>query len=285
MLSLTRQHRTDLHRRLASQYSSHVAPCIRLLGPHPTIVRDSHLQRNHGRDYSAWLSWKAAHPERPFWKLRCTEKVEVELKESRHSKWGFVLYKCTYENDSAWEHFTEIVRQRAKMNLEADKGIDISACLDFTFREDRSTFDGATVDQVRNHFKAWIKLDDQSQRTQAIKKEQGDGASSHLTPRYMFVIHVDAESLQSVVEDTPQPPKPDNDGIGYVNFVDRLWKLHPPIQCPEDADFDDGDEREWEDMGHMRFCLEGLHPRIYSLVSDRSTYYIFHKSQPEVSIW
>jgi hypothetical protein len=40
------------------------------------------------------------------------------------------------------------------MNLEADKGIGISASLDITFREDRSTFDGATVDRVRNHFKA-----------------------------------------------------------------------------------------------------------------------------------
>jgi hypothetical protein len=108
------------------------------------------------------------------------------------------------------------------MSLKADKGIDISASLDITFREDRSTFDGATVDRVRNHFNVWVKLDHQSRRLQAITEEQGDGASPNLTPRYMFVIHVDAESLQSVVDHAPQPPKPDNDGIGYVNFVDSL---------------------------------------------------------------
>jgi hypothetical protein len=199
---------------------------------------------------------------------------------------GFIFYRCTYEDDNSWKRFTKIVRQRAKMDPEEDKGIDISASLDITFREDRSTFDGATIDQVRDHFKVWVKLNDNPQTLQTLNEKQGDGASPNLTPRYMFVIQEAAESLQSVVEHAPQPAKPDNDGIGYVNFVDSLWEVHPPLQCPEDADFDDDDdEREDEDIGHMRVCLDGLQSRIYSLVSDRSTYYVFHKSPPEVFIW
>jgi hypothetical protein len=170
------------------------------------------------------------------------------------------------------------------MDLEVEKGIDISASLDITFREGRSSFNGAIVDQLRDHFKAWVKLDDQSQRLQAIIEGQSDGTSSNFTLRYMFVTHVDAESLQSIADHAPQPPKPDNDGIGYVNFVDSLWELHPPLQYPENAAFDD-DEWEDVDIAHMRVCLDGLHSRVYSLVSDRSSYYVVHKSPPEVFIW
>lgn len=99
----------------------------------------------------------------------------------------------------------------------------------------------------------------------------------------MFVIHVDTESLQSVVKQAPQPPEPDDDGIGYVNLVDSLWEPHPPIQYPEDAEFEvDGNEDE--DVGYMRVCLEGLHPMVYSLLRGRSAYYTFYKPSPEVLV-
>lgn len=100
------------------------------------------------------LTWNAARPKRPFWKLRNTEKIDIGLKESRHTKWGFIFYRCTNKDDDAWKHFVKIVRQRAKLDLEADKGIDINTSLDLTFCEDRLAFADATVDQVRDHYKA-----------------------------------------------------------------------------------------------------------------------------------
>jgi hypothetical protein len=167
--------------------------------------------------------------------------------------------------------------------LEADKGIDVRTSLELTFREDRLSFDAATIDQVRDHFKSWVKQDDQSHRLQTIKEEQGDGASPILTSRYMFAIHVDAASLHSVVMKAPPPGKPDNGGIGYVNLVDSLWDPNLPLQCPEDAEFED-DEHEDGDIGYMRVCLDGLHPAVYSLLSDRSNYYVFYKPPPEVLV-
>jgi hypothetical protein len=86
MLYPIRQHRTDLHRRLASQYSSLEASHIRVSRLPLSIGQSSYLQRKHGRTFSGHLSWNAAHPERPFWKLRDTEKIDLELKESRRNK-------------------------------------------------------------------------------------------------------------------------------------------------------------------------------------------------------
>jgi hypothetical protein len=241
------------------------------------------LRQEFRKEVAEGLAYTTTRYERPFWKLRDTEKIDLELKESRHIKWGFIFYRCTYKDDNAWKRFMEIARQRAELNLEADKGIDIRKRLELTFREDRLSFDAATIDQVRDHFKSWVKQDDPSHRLHTITEEQGDGASPILTSRYVFAIHVDAESLHSVVMEAPSPGKPDNGGIGYVNLVDSLWDPNPPLQCPEDAEFEH-DEHEDGDIGYMRVCIDGLHPAVYSLLSDRSNHYVFYKSPPEVLV-
>ena len=129
-----------------------------------------------------------------------------------------------------------------------------------------------------------MKHDEYSLQFQAITDEQGIGASPNLTPRYMFVVHVDSESLQSVVKGSLQPANSDNDSVGYVNLVDSLWEPDFPLQCPGDAEFVD-DRHENEDTGNMRVCLKGLHPSVYSLLSDRSAYYIFYKQPSGVFVW
>lgn len=118
-----------------------------------TTLRSS-LQRTSRKAAPRRQIGDAVPLRRPFWKLRDTEKIDVQLKESRHNKWGFIFYRCSYEDNSAWKHFTDIVRRRAELDLNADKGIDIKKSLELTFREDRWAFDGATINTVRNHFKA-----------------------------------------------------------------------------------------------------------------------------------
>jgi hypothetical protein len=67
-------------------------------------------KRKFSKAIAEELAYTAALPKRPFWRLRRTEKIEVELKESRHKNWGFIFYRCTYEDDDVWIRFTEIVR-------------------------------------------------------------------------------------------------------------------------------------------------------------------------------
>ncbi len=65
--------------------------------------------------------------------------------------WGMVVYRASYRDDAAWE---QMVRQLLKELVE---GLEISGRLDllprhrFVLMDDRSKFDGATPERVREH--------------------------------------------------------------------------------------------------------------------------------------
>lgn len=217
------------------------------------------------------------HPHRPFWKLKDTEKLQARLDEMRHVKWGFIFYRCTYEDESAWQRFMNIVRHRAKLDIHETGGTKaITSSLEISSREDESKFEGASINQIRQHFEDWVCDSDKS-----ILGEQGGDANIYPTARYIYPIHVDAEAMYSVVESAPQPPARDKDGIGYVNLINSYWRpQEPSSQYDEEFHEQDGND----DVGYMRVCLQELHPRVYSLLSSADAYHVFYKSPPKVFI-
>jgi len=34
------------------------------------------------------------------------------LAKAKHDKWGFVVYRCTYQDDHAWQRFKQIMHER-----------------------------------------------------------------------------------------------------------------------------------------------------------------------------
>lgn len=216
------------------------------------------------------------HPHRPFWKLKDTEKIQARLGEMRHVKWGFIFHRCTYSDESSWQRFMDIVRHRAELDIHETGGLDITSSLEISFCEDGSKFEGATMDQIRQHFENWV-----CDCRESILGEQGGDANACPSARYIYPIHVDAEAMYSVVESAPQPPARDKDGIGYVNLINSYWRpQEPSSQCEEEFHEKDGND----DVGYMRVCLQGLHPRVYSLLSNADAYHVFYRSPPEVFI-
>lgn len=215
-------------------------------------------------------------PTRPFWKLKDTEKIQVRLGEMRHVKWGFIFYRCTYSDDSSWQRFMDIVRHRAELDVHETGGSDINSSLEISSCEDRSEFEGATIDQIREHFENWV-----CDSSRSILQEQGPDANPYPTARYTYPIHVDAEAMYSVVESAPQPPARDKDGVGYVNLINSYWRpQETSSQCEEGFHEQDGND----DVGYMRVCLQGLHPRVYSLLSSADAYHVFYRPPPQVFI-
>ena len=41
------------------------------------------------------------------------------LTSSKHDKWGFVVYRCTSQDDYAWERFKQIFHERAQQALQS----------------------------------------------------------------------------------------------------------------------------------------------------------------------
>ncbi|TIA29621.1 ATP-utilizing phosphoenolpyruvate carboxykinase [Aureobasidium pullulans] len=173
-------------------------------------------------------------------------KHNVRLGEMRHVKWGFIFYRCTYSDESSWQRFMNIVRHRAELDIHETGGGTkaITSSLEISSFEDGSKFEGATIDQIREHFENWV-----CDSSRSILQEQGPDANPYPTARYTYPIHVDAEAMYSVVESAPQPPARDKDGIGYVNLINSYWRpQEPSSQCDEELHERDGND----DVGYMR---------------------------------
>jgi hypothetical protein len=122
----------------------------------------------------------------------------------------------------------------------------------FTVKNDRSTLDNASVEQVNKLFSEWIR----SKEAHAERKAAGYGLISF--PRYDYCVHVDAQALDTSLAwfnrthktDDPFPVSGNYKDFGepaYVNIVrveERLY-LTPELTeaveevYPEDEEFED----------------------------------------------
>lgn len=71
-----------------------------------------------------------------------------------HPKWGFIIYRCDYRDDSVWAHFMERWSQRVNESLIHTNERQLIKNLEWTVREDPS-LDKATKEHVRKLFTAW----------------------------------------------------------------------------------------------------------------------------------
>jgi hypothetical protein len=195
------------------------------------------------------------------------------LAKLNHDKWGFVIYRCTYQDDQAWDRFKQIVYNRTQQDMAGSDAPEVASSLEWTLVEDPSLH-GASKDQVRARHKQWA--------TQAFTTEQ-PRAHEYQTfgdPRYRYFIQVDEEALQSVVS----APGIDPSGTSFVNFVDSQWKSLSE-EFPDEEDEDDEDEDEAfdpiegcteEDVGWMKIAATMIDASFYD-VSAGFAYGAWHE--------
>ena len=93
-----------------------------------------------------WARMTLLSPERALLQL---------LDKSKHDKWGYVIYRCTYKNDQDWDRFKQLVHTRFQEYIAKSDTPQIAESLEFTFVEDRATLDGASRGQLRKRFNEW----------------------------------------------------------------------------------------------------------------------------------
>ena len=179
--------------------------------------------------------------------------------------WGFVVYRCTYASDSAWQQFLEVLNARVRDSLRAYSHPDLYHTLSWTIQSDFQVLGGASKDVVREHFKGWVERE-----ITDMQVDPGDLNVRHF-PRFRYCLHVDDEVLKSVVWDAPQPPSPDLRGVGYVNFIAKDWDQEIAQQDGEDEEEIDG--KRTDDVGWMKVAVAGLAPRTYQLLNSGGTLY------------
>lgn len=145
------------------------------------------------------------------------------------SKWGFVIYRCTYTNGADWEAFMARIYDAVIEYLELYNGLDMLDSFAPTVIEDRAAFEGATTATLREHFvNTWVPS--------AFPGENPgldmDVLSGVEAGRYRFFIMIDEESLRSVLDATV-------DGInrtGFVRLVQAGWGAKRPYIVEEEDD-------------------------------------------------
>lgn len=154
-------------------------------------------------------------------KLPSPQRVLSEvLTSSKHDKWGFVTYRCTYQDDLAWERFKQIFRERTQQALQRSDTPEVADSHEWTFVDVRAALDGASRPQLRERFNNWAAHAMATEQPRAKVEIERDPTPTFGIPRYNYFIQVDDEVLQSVIADPELGPF----GEGFVNFVDSQWK-------------------------------------------------------------
>jgi hypothetical protein len=202
-----------------------------------------------------------------------TERINRMLNQYGLQKWGFVIYRCTYEDDSAWDRFMHHLNARKDAILiETYDDEHLAQTLDWNVQQDSSSLNHATKDQVRDKFRAWVATDARLEMpTSAEHQQQTLEMLLYDNPRYKYCIHVDAESMQSVL-DGPPPTEPDFHGVGYVNLIraDDCWEERDkgPAEYHDEREPELGGRTSF-DVGWMKVPADRLVPEVYeSLVDD-----------------
>ncbi|KAI6839556.1 hypothetical protein KC332_g6544 [Hortaea werneckii] len=208
-------------------------------------------------------------------------KILEDLAKLGHDKWGFVIYRCTYRDNQAWDLFKDIVRRRTLEDMADSDAPEAADRLEWTFVDDEASLDGASKNQLRARFRQWA--------TEAISTENPRAEHHQIfaVPRYRYLIQVDEQSLRSVVSSPALDPL----GKGYVNFVDSQWTQ----SSGDDDDASEEDEEGYEliegcaeeDVGWMKIAAIMIDASFYDIASSFAYggWLVYYKRPPATVLY
>ncbi|KAL5378856.1 hypothetical protein DPSP01_008895 [Paraphaeosphaeria sporulosa] len=95
------------------------------------------------------------------------EIIREQLAVYPDNKFGFVVYRLAYRDDSEWARFMDWLNRRVRQVLKNEGEDDLFTHIDWTVQED-TQLEGATTSQVRSCFQQWMQ---QNSSTRKAKYE------------------------------------------------------------------------------------------------------------------
>jgi hypothetical protein len=77
------------------------------------------------------------------------DSIRLDLKSDPNLKWGFVVYRCTYGDEDAWNKFIAHLDTRVRLNMIEDGCDDLYDRIDWCVQEDPA-LDDASYSDVRS---------------------------------------------------------------------------------------------------------------------------------------
>ena len=76
--------------------------------------------------------------------------IREQLNKYLNSKWGFVIYRCTYQDDAQWKRFMEHLNTRTRRGLEEEGAGDLFDRIDWSVQDNPQLRD-ASEEQIRRY--------------------------------------------------------------------------------------------------------------------------------------
>jgi hypothetical protein len=201
--------------------------------------------------------------------------IAKTLEEYEVDHWGFMIYRCTYGSQTKWDKFMALVKEESRKAIKEHGTGDLSVFdkMAWTVIEDAETLDGASILETSNRF---------IMRAEIKHEEETMGIRS-LTPRHNFFIHVDEESLESVVDEEKA-----RDREGYVLLQGRIYPssvhIREMARLTGDApEVDDPLDEQLLDCIKM-FNIHDLVPLYSYLLGNIDQWYYIHAFVGEIAM-
>ncbi|GAB7333029.1 hypothetical protein MBLNU13_g04716t1 [Cladosporium sp. NU13] len=143
--------------------------------------------------------------------------LDSMLKRAGHERWGWHIYRCTYNSDDDWSEFMKQLRTISQQYLDDYGATDdaVAKQLTFTVVEDRDRLENADQERRAPHF-------------QRLGQRPG---SSCRTAKY-------EESLRSVLDDSRD---------WHVNIINRRWISEEEKEEEEEDSYGENYDEDQED--------------------------------------
>ncbi|KAH7358315.1 hypothetical protein B0T11DRAFT_102423 [Plectosphaerella cucumerina] len=150
-------------------------------------------------------------------------------------KWGFVIFRGTYDNDAEWATFIALLKESVAESLQfAKQEENLRPDFEWTIIEDRASLDNVSTDVVRARFLDWV----------AARSVERDGVQADVpwmtdrVPRYRYCIYINDACFSSMgARKVGRTTQWTLDG-GEVAIINSM-------HCPcDDEDDDETDEDE-----------------------------------------
>lgn len=206
-------------------------------------------------------------------------------------KWGFAIYRSSYDDDEAWNACKTLLLDRTHRRISSSDSPGLADSLAWTVFDDAAAFRGASKDQLRQHFKEWAGSAAANEQPRA----QEPSLSMH-APRYRYFVQIDQGAMESVVATSDATYETSFDS-GYVNVVDAEWRSQADVVAEMRAagkDMGEADEpflgyepiegcRE-EDVGWFKLPANRMAPELYGLLAaDDSIWSVEYQRPPEIA--
>lgn len=123
--------------------------------------------------------------------------IRDSLREYNLSQWGFVMFRCTYRSQEKWDRFIALIKGHARQYFEQCGMQTVYDRMQWTIIEDAAALDGADIVETSLRFEEWVNRGPGRQEMVGTKFPHACDSF----PRYTTFLHVDEESLESVVDD------------------------------------------------------------------------------------